>query len=191
MNAESTNVSVPLEAYRFDRQSDLAIFAADSVMKALFTEFTSNSFSESSEQDLEKYCNETLAIKSQSRELLSKATLRVSLVRLGKNFPSIAELPYKKVLDKMKEFLNQFLGVINQNLNSHLGITFRIGLPTHLNNLTESYENAIVPGVRIIDSTGTFELYLGYVRIRGTEDINLDGLEFNLESHDDDDIDFF
>lgn len=190
MNAKA-NVSIPLEAYRFDRQSELAVFAADTIMKELFTDFDGNGFKESEENDLEGYCSETLAIKSQSRELLSKATLRVSLVRLGKNFPTLAEVPYKKVLDKMKEFLNQFLGIINQNLNSHLGITFRIGLPTHLNTLTESGENVIVPGVRIVDSTGTFELYLGYVRISGTEDIDLKGLDFNVLSQEDDDIDFF
>jgi len=60
------------------------------------------------------------------------------------------------------------------------------GLP-----LVENGENLIIPGVRIVDNTGTFDLNLGYVRIKGSSNIDLSGVDFTLMSEDEDDLELF
>lgn len=194
MNNLTSNLNIPLEVFQFDRQEELAIFAANSILKELFSpdnEILFRTYDESRDQFLDKQYNEILAIKSQNREFLSKATLKVSLVRLGANFPKLIDEPYLMIIDKFKEFINQFLGVINQNIINSIGMEFRIGLPTHFGNIANNEENLMVPGTRIVDSTGTFDLNIGFVRIRGSQDINLNDSDFVLLENSNNDIDFF
>lgn len=189
----TTNVSIPLELFTFDRQDELAIFAANSIIEQQFPGQGKNNFrlyNEETDAKFDGTYNETFAIKSQNREFCAKATLRVSLIKLGAHFDGMTEKSYKKVVDQMQEFLNQFLGVINQNLTTSLNMVFRIGLPTHLTHTLNSDETLYVPGVRLIDETGTYDLNVGFVRIRGGNDIDLKDAKFSL-AEDDDDIDFF
>ena len=192
MNSMTTNVNIPLEVFTFKRQDELAVFAANTIIKNLFPSNQDTSFSVKNEnQDIEKLLNETLVIKSQNKEILAKVTLRVSLVRLGANFPGIVDEPYNIIIDKFKEFINQFLGVINQNIIDAVGMEFRIGLPTHFGNSLGNEEHLMIPGTHLIDSTGTFDLNIGFVRIRGTQDIDLKDVEFVLVESSEDEIDFF
>ena len=193
-----TNINVPLETYHFDRQVDLAIFAGDTIMIEKFPEMERigfRSFDSTFDKDIENFHNEIFSIKSQNEEFISKVTLKVSLIRLGAHYPKMGEIPYKKFVDYMQEFLNQFQGVVNQNIQSSIGMYFRIGLPTHICGeglpLVENGENLIIPGVRIVDNTGTFDLNLGYVRIKGSSNIDLSGVDFTLMSEDEDDLELF
>lgn len=190
---KKAHIYIQLEPYGFKRQLELATFAADRIMADKFPGVTDCSFREFNHEDdkvFESYCNETFTIKSQNQHFLSKVTMRLSLVRLGANFPDIVDVPYSNLVDQMKEFLNQFLGVINQNILDIYGMEFRIGIPSHVQLINPKGENIEIPGVRLIDTTGTFDINIGYVRISGREEIDLKNTEFKVKSEEED-IEFF
>lgn len=190
---KKAHLYIQLEPYGFKRQLELATFAADKIMDDKFPGISDCTFREFKAEDdkvFESYCNETFTIKSQNQHFLSKVTLRISLVRLGANFPNMVNVPYNSLLDQMKEFLNQFLGVINQNILDIYGMEFRIGIPSHVQLINPKGENIEIPGVRLIDTTGTFDINIGYVRISGREEIDLKNTEFKVKSEEED-IEFF
>lgn len=183
-NKEKTHIFIQLDPYGFNRQLELATFAADTIIIEKFPGISNCGFREfEPEKDahFEDYCNEIFTIKCQNLDFVSKVTLRLSMVRLGANFPEMANVPYLKLIDQMKEFLNQFLGVVNQNIQEIYGMEFRIGIPSHLKLENSGDENIDVPGVRIIDTTGTFDINFGYVRINKDKEIDLKHEEFNIK----------
>lgn len=89
-------------------------------------------------------------------------------------------LSRRSLADLLREFVNQFLGVVNQSLVA-LGYNCRIGLPlvfskADIGSLLNT--GLFVPSLRFADERGIFDLRLGFVNGSAGPIMNLEGIAF-------------
>jgi hypothetical protein len=115
----------------------------------------------------------------------------VHLGKLAEFYPPMAGKNEVQQRDFAREFLNQFLGILNRSLLK-LGLITSIGVPEqHDKERVASIRRTgpYLPMMQIMDDKGVFVFELGFVHREGSESMDLSQL--NFESEEEDEIDFF
>ncbi len=121
---------------------------------------------------------------------LGRGMLYANLKELNASSPSISEKSGEQIRDVLREFTNQFLGVINNNFN-HIGYNASLGLPSQFDKAdleSVTFSGPYIPSVIIADSLNRLQIKIGLVHSEGKDRPDFSNLD--LEDHANE-IDFF
>ena len=170
---------------RFD---ELAEFCAGFIFPSLFSQFET-SFHKEDATELDDYHIQIMCDISSS-SFKGRGWVRVNLDALRAKSEELKGMSDELIIDNCREFVNQFLGVINSNL-MNLGYSASIGLPTvvtkaEVANIRRS--GPYIPTVTLNDKEKIFSIKIGLVLIENAEMLDLSDLTFESP---DDEVDFF
>jgi hypothetical protein len=168
---------------------DLTEFCVNYITPFVFPELSAKFIGCSKEEGSGNEFNYLVDCQTSASDCVGKCTLKVNLGKLKESDPSLKDLDSDKVLDGLRELINQFLGIINHNLIK-VQLKPRIGLPAvyDLSNTDVKTGSLYIPTVSFKDEKNIFHLSMGFVNLSGGEIFHLDSIDLDAPS---DDVDFF
>lgn len=128
--------------------------------------------------------------ETESSPYKGRCELFVNTDNFNKAHPDTLSSDIEKVKDALREYTNQFIGLVNRSFEAS-DINTKIGIPsayTMEDFLAFPKGTLYIPYLGIIDSQGIFQIYMGYVHPEKGPAIDLTDIEYHSG---DDEIDFF
>ena len=160
------HVSETLKQLPAKRLAELVDFAANYSLPFIFPGLPQKLFSETTET-LDKY-NSLVTCDCLGEEIIGHATFKLDSSRLRGCYPDYADTPQEMIVDRQRELVNQFLGLVNFNLNK-LGIEAAIGLPLAIDMSTgvKVHSSLYCPAVAVADQQGICHIEFGFINTEG------------------------
>lgn len=171
-----------LEVLMPKRLNELTVFSANNVLKYLISD-EKNNMSFKQVKNLEGFsCDLILSCQVQSENMFGYCFLKVNTQFIDQVLdPEYVESEFM-MLDFTKEMVNQFWGIVCQNIRK-VGINPKIGLPSACDiNGNAGIAKTYIPSVIVKDEKNIFSFEIGFTALDHTVPFDLTGIDFNVEA---------
>ncbi len=162
------------------RLNELTVFAANNVLNFLIGN-TDLKYSEL--KNLENFhCDFILSCQVQAPNIFGYCFLKVNTQNIDKVLAQEYVESEFKLMDFTKEMVNQFWGIICQNIRK-VGIFPQIGLPSAYDmNGNAGIAKTYIPAIYVKDDKNIFAFEVGFASLDHTIPFDLTNIEFNIDT---------